>query len=312
MQVEQSWQQDVSLDERQVDESWSVRPILHTIAVLFKLRIVMLLLLSAYGGAILGVIATGQTSGWGWVLLTFSGLFASAGASAINQYLERHRDAKMVRTAKRPLAIGKIRNPHIVLWVGVGLVVTAVALSAAFNLALAFWVGLGAVIYVGVYTIWLKPRTTLNIVIGGAAGSCAVLSGGAAMNAWQAPSVWLLAILIFVWTPVHFWALALAYREDYQTAAYPMLPAQVSPQIAARWTAFHTVWTVACGIGLGISPVIDWWYLTPVTALSVYLVYRTWMLLREPTKRPSLALFHASNLYLTLVLLMLLLTPFWR
>ncbi|WP_420643140.1 heme o synthase [Candidatus Leptofilum sp.] len=284
-----------------------------TAVVLFKLRIVSLLVLSAFGGAGLGTMIAGRASVWDWVLLAITGTLSAAGASGINQYLERDRDSKMNRTAARPLATGQIENPHLVLLLGVGMVFGATGLAAAFNLALAFWVFLGAVIYVGVYTVWLKPRTTLNIVIGGAAGSCAVISGGAAVGAWSALGVWILAALVFVWTPVHFWALALAYRSDYIKADYPMLPARVPPIVAARWTAVHTILTAVAGMALGFWPAIDWFYLVPIGLATAVLIVRTIALLAAPAeKAPAFALFHFSNLYLALVLVVVLLASLWR
>jgi len=288
-------------------------PLWRTAVVLFKLRIVSLLLLAAFGGAGLGSLITGQVSAWSWVLLAITGMLSAAGASGINQYLERDRDSKMNRTAARPLASGQIEKPQMVIWLGLGMVLGSTALAAAFNLALAFWVFCGAVIYVGVYTMWLKPRTTLNIVIGGAAGSCAVISGGASVGAWSALGVWILAALVFVWTPVHFWALALAYRADYIKADYPMLPARVAPPVAARWVAVHTVLTAAAGLALGVWPVVDWFYLVPIGLATAVLIGRTIALLINPVeKAPAFALFHFSNLYLALVLVAVLLASLWR
>jgi protoheme IX farnesyltransferase len=106
-----------------------------------------------------------------------TGALSAAGASALNQYLERERDARMVRTRRRALPSGIVGKPFWVLIIGGGMVFFAVVLSAIFNPALAVSNALGAIIYIGVYTIWLKPRTILNIVIGGAAGSMAVISG---------------------------------------------------------------------------------------------------------------------------------------
>jgi len=285
-----------------------------TAVTLFKLRVVSLLLLSAFGGAALGSMVVVQVTLWNWVLLAASGLLSAGGASAINQYLERERDAKMGRTTKRPLASGEIEKPHIVLLIGVGMVFAATMIGIlAGNLALAFWVLLGALIYVGVYTVWLKPRTTLNIVIGGAAGSCAVISGGAAVGAWNALGVWLLAALVFFWTPVHFWALAIAYREDYIKADFPMLPAKVSPSVAARWTALHTVITAVFGLALGFWPQVNWFYLIPISLATAMLIFRTINLLNNPTQRKAaFALFHFSNLYLALVLVIVILASFWR
>ena len=282
------------------------------VVTLFKLRIVTLLLMAAYGGAALGVIAGGEASLGSLLLLTITGILSAGGASGINQYLERDRDARMTRTARRPLPSGYLAHPRRVLWIGLGMVAMAVALAAPFNLALSFWLLCGALIYVAVYTIWLKPRTAWNIVIGGAAGSCAVISGGAAVGAWSAPTVWLLALLIFVWTPVHFWSLALAYREDYARGDYPMLPVQVSPQTAARWTGLHTYLTVGTAVFLGVWPQVDWLYLIPIGLAALLFIRRTQTLLNQPEKQPALALFHFSNLYLSLALLMVILSAFWR
>ncbi len=286
------------------------------IVTLFKLRIVTLLLLAAYGGAALGAIAGAQVSGWSLLLLTVVGTLSAAGASGINQYLERERDALMQRTARRPLPAGYLDNPRPVLWAGLAMVAGATLLAALINPALAFWSLMGALIYVGVYTIWLKPRTSLNIVIGGAAGSCAVISGGAAVGVWAEPTVWVLAVLLFVWTPVHFWSLALAYREDYARGDYPMLPVLVSAPAAAGWTALHTYLTVAAGLALGLWPGLNWLYLLPVGVVSLLFIGRTHALLRRPERKPALTLFHFSNLYLTLVLVMVMATAmvsfFWR
>lgn len=132
------------------------------------------------------------------------------------------------------------------------------------------------------------------------------------MGGWSETAVWLLAALVFVWTPVHFWALALAYRDDYSRAAFPMLPACTAPHTAARWIALHTLFTVAAGIGLGLVPQVDWFYLLPITLLSLLLIKRTWQLLAVPEKQPALSLFHYSNIYLAVVLLVIMLAPVWR
>lgn len=295
-------------------EALTVQPasLWKTAVTLFKLRVVSLLLLAAYGGAALGAMATGGITGWALLILTITGLLSAGGASAINQYLERDRDKKMNRTAKRPLAAGQIANPHHVLLLGLGMIGSATGLAALINWPMAFWILAGAVIYVGVYTIWLKPRTTLNIVIGGAAGSCAVISGGAAAGTWTAVELWLLAGLVFVWTPVHFWALALAYRQDYVKADYPMLPARVSAPVAARWTALHTLFTAVLGLSLGLWPQLDWVYLLPVGVATAVLIQRTWALQQNPERGPALSLFHFSNLYLTLVLVVIMLASLWR
>ncbi|HUM70582.1 MAG TPA: UbiA family prenyltransferase, partial [Chloroflexota bacterium] len=135
------------------------RSLWKTAVTLFKLRVVSLLLLAAFGGAALGAMVVETVSLWAWLLLATTGILSAGGASAINQYLERERDTHMRRTARRPLAAGQIANPILVLFIGVGMVALAGGLALlAGNPALAFWVLLGAIIYVGVYTVWLKPR----------------------------------------------------------------------------------------------------------------------------------------------------------
>jgi len=275
-----------------------------TLAGLFKLRIVLLLLISALGGSILG--AGGWPGAQALMLLLITGGLSAAGASAVNQYLERDRDAQMRRTRRRPLPSGAVKKSTWVLLVGAGMVVFAVGLSAIYNPALAISNALGAIIYVGVYTIWLKPRTVLNIVIGGAAGSMAVISGGAASHAWNEPGVLALALLIFAWTPTHFWSLAMAYRKDYAHAGFPMLPVNVSMHQAAWWVAVHTLATGFIAILLGFHPVLGPIYFVSVVLLSIQYLRLTLRLLRNPDGKLALSLFKYSNIYLSIVQLIII------
>jgi protoheme IX farnesyltransferase len=284
-----------------------LRTKIKTIAGLFKLRIVLLLLISALGGAILG--AGGWPGGQALILLLITGGLSAAGASAVNQYLERDRDAQMKRTRKRPLPSGAVKKSTWVLLVGTGMVVFAVVLSALFNPALAITNALGAIIYLWVYTIWLKPRTILNIVIGGAAGSMAVVSGGAAAGNWHEPGVLVLALLVFAWTPTHFWSLAMAYRKDYAHAGFPMLPVNVSMQQAAWWVAIHTLTTGFIAILLGFHPALGIVYLIPVSLISVRYLILTRKLLRKPDEKFAFGLFKYSNIYLSVVQLIIIFLP---
>lgn len=285
------------------------RSLIGDLAVLFKLRVVSLLLFAAVGGAFIG------TGGWpGWsplLLLLVTGGMAASGASALNQYLERHSDAAMKRTQQRPLVVGRF-PARTVLLVAVGLVLAPVLAVLPFNPPLAIFLLSGALIYVAVYTIWLKPRTLLNIVIGGAAGSAAVMSGGAAAGSWQEPGVIILALLVFLWTPAHFWSLAILYQDDYRRADVPMLPAQVNGRQAAVWMLVHTLPTGFAAIALGLLPALGWLYLLPVSLLTVDLFRRNGRLIRQPDRRNALAFFLASNIYLTVVILAICLdTAIW-
>ena len=281
--------------------------------VLFKLRVVSLLLLAAVGGAFLG--ARGWPGLGTLLLLLLTGGMAASGASALNQYLERTSDRIMSRTRLRPLPTGAITHPRLVVVIGVTLILLPVLFLLPFNPALSFYLLLGAFIYVGIYTIWLKPRTLLNIVIGGAAGSAAVMSGGAAVGAAADPAVMTLALLVFLWTPSHFWSLAILYKDDYARADVPMLPVHTTPRQAAWWVLLHTGAAGLAALLLGLTPGLGWAYFLPVVAATADLLWRNGRLITDPTAARARGLFIASNVYLTAVLLAIfvstLLPAYW-
>jgi protoheme IX farnesyltransferase len=282
---------------------------LTSLLVLFKVREVLLLLFTAVAGAFL---AAGGWPGAGpLALLLVAGGLAAAGASAINQYLERDLDARMERTRHRPLVSGPdgqprpapFARPGWVPWLGAGMILLPAAATFALNPPLAAWLLVGAGVYLGVYTLWLKPRTWLNVVVGGLAGSAAVLSGGAAAGRWDDPGALLLALLVFVWTPTHFWSLAIAHREDYARGGFPMLPVQAGPRAASRWVLLHTAGTALVALALGARLASGPLYWLPVCLASLYLLFRSARLMVVPDRKRALALFGASNLYLALILL---------
>ena len=277
--------------------------VLAKLAVLFKLRVVSLLLVAAGGGA---VLAAGGWPGAGPLLLVAAtGGLAAAGSGALNQVLERKRDALMQRTARRPLVIGGFLSAGRVTVLALLLIFVPALLVLPSNRALSLFVWLGAAIYVGVYTLWLKPRTLLNIVIGGAAGSAAVLSGSAAVGNWGDPGAVTLALLVFLWTPTHFWSLALVYRDDYAAGGIPMLPTRVSGRSAVLWMMVHTVPTALAGIVLAAHPALGYVYLLPITAASIYLIVRNLQLLQNHSREAALSFFKYSNIYLALIVLMI-------
>ena len=185
MSLSESTEQDSTAKAlTQKQAGW--RANLQILMVLFKSRVVSLLLLAATGGAFL---AAGGWPGLAtMVLLIVAGGLTASGSAGLNQYLEQGSDALMGRTRRRPLVTGDLQ-PRWVLWVSVVMVLLPPLLVARINPAMAFFLIAGAFVYVILYTIVLKPRTLLNIVIGGAAGSMAVMSGGAAAGNWQEPSV---------------------------------------------------------------------------------------------------------------------------
>src|SRR2546428_8974693 len=193
---------------------------------LMKLRIDALLLLVAAAG----YIATSGVAmdAWRFGLLMLAGLLGAAGASATNHFLDRDLDSVMHRTWTRPLPQHRIEPPAHALEFGVGLLILSLAISGfGINLLTALMIGLGYAVYIGVYTVGLKRTHVCNIVIGGFAGSCPALAGSAAAANSISLQAVLIALLVFLWTPGHFWALAYRSREDYPRGRPPQPPALV-------------------------------------------------------------------------------------
>jgi protoheme IX farnesyltransferase len=281
----------------------SLRELLSTAMVLFKVRIVLLLLFAGAGGAF---IAAGGWPGFTPLLmLTLTGGLAAMGASALNQYYEQDSDAAMKRTRRRPLVSGEVAHPRWIPAAALALILIPSLTMYPFNPPLAVWSLAGAVIYAGVYTVWLKPRTVLNIVLGGLAGTCAVLCGGAAVGQWAHPGVVTLGLLVFLWTPMHFWSLAIMYRDDYARVNIPMLPVRTSLRSSAGWVTLHAVGTGLAALALGALPTLGLLYTVPVALLTLDLLRRCVRLIQEPTSARARSLFLASNWYLIGVLLMI-------
>lgn len=269
------------------------------LSVLFKSRVVSLLVLAAVGGAFLGA---GGWPGVGMlVVVVVAGGLAASGAAGLNEYIERGSDAIMGRTRRRPLVTGDVR-PRWVLWVSLAMILVPSVAVLPFNLALSFFLLAGAFVYVAIYTVWLKPRTLLNIVIGGLAGSAAVMSGGAAVGAWRDPAVISLALLVFLWTPSHFWSLAILYREDYARARVPMLPVKATMRQSAYWVLLHTGAAGLVALVLAATPALGWAYFVPVALATADMLIRNIRLIRNPNPRNARSLFISSNLYLMVVL----------
>ena len=266
---------------------------------LFKLRIGVAIALASMAGL---AVTPGALQGWQVVVVTLAVLVSSAAAGAYNQYAERDLDARMARTRNRPFVSGALDHGPLWLWV-IGAMTAASVLAAAFaaNWLAAFYVFMGAFTYGVVYTVWLKRRTWLNIVVGGLAGSFAVLAGAAAVTPSLSPaSIWL-AVVLFLWTPPHFWSLAIVYREDYAGAGVPMLPVVVGDARCARVILGSAVVLVASTLmpalyGLG------WVYLAAAIAGGTYFLATCVALVRSPGRGTARASFRASLVQLSLVL----------
>ncbi|MFI4931636.1 MAG: heme o synthase [Burkholderiales bacterium] len=267
---------------------------------LFKLRIGVMIMVTALVGL---VVTPGAALGIGQVLvLALSVLVASSSAGAYNQYYEHDVDHLMARTRRRAFVTGALRPTPAWLVLIVGLLAGAVAAAWwSLNAMSALFVFLGAFFYAVVYTVWLKRRSWLNIVVGGLAGSFAVLAGAAAVDPMLGPLPLLLALVLFLWTPPHFWSLAIANRADYAAAGVPMLPVVVGPERAARVVLHSTVALVVASLLPGLFGA-GWIYLAGAAAGGAYFVYRAWQLARAPSRATAMASFFASLAQLSLLL----------
>jgi protoheme IX farnesyltransferase len=236
------------------------------------------------------------------IVLTLAVLVASCGAGAFNQYYERDLDALMPRTRNRPFVTGRFRRGTPWLLIMLSMLVVSVAGAALLlNNAAALFVFLGAFFYAVVYTVWLKRRTWLNIVIGGASGSFAVLAGAAVVDPTLGPVPLILAVVLFLWTPPHFWSLAIAGRKDYEAAGIPMLPVVVGDKSAARAILWNTVALVACSI-LPVFFGLGWLYLVGALSGGGLFIYRSIQLVRAPSRRAAMNTFFASLIQLVALL----------
>ncbi len=266
---------------------------------LTKPRVIELLLVTAVPPMFL---AEQGVPAWRLVLaVVVGGALAAGGANTINCWIERDRDQLMRRTLARPLPQGEIPAAHALVF-GVALNVVAFALLASVANLLAAVLTLSATLfYVFVYTLWLKPRTVQNIVIGGAAGAVPVLVGWAAVRDSLAAPAWILFAVVFFWTPAHFWALAVKYRDDYAAAGIPMLPVVRGIEETTRQIAAYAMVTVAWTFALTLTGEVGRFYALAVLVLGALFVGRALALRRAPTPGAAIKFFGWSNVYLMLV-----------
>jgi len=270
------------------------------VLALFKLRIGVLIMVTALVGL---AVTPGARLGIAQVLvLALSVLVASGAAGAFNHYVEHESDRLMARTRRRPFATGTL--PHHPAWLVLMAALLAGAVGTAWwvlNPAAAAYVFLGAFFYGVVYTLWLKRRTAWNIVIGGLAGSFAVLAGAAAADPQVGAHGWLLALVLFLWTPPHFWSLAIANRGDYQQAGIPMLPVVVGERQAARIVFASTVALVAASL-LPLAYGAGWIYALGAVGGGARFLNKTWVLAAQPGRSSAMGAFFASLVQLSALL----------
>ncbi|HEX6475688.1 MAG TPA: heme o synthase [Acidimicrobiales bacterium] len=266
---------------------------------LTKPRIIELLLVTTVPTMV--VAARGLPSGWLVLTTLVGGALAAGGANAANMYVDRDIDRVMRRTRNRPLVTG-IVTPRAALIFAAALEVVAFADLWTFVNLLSAVLALSATLfYVFVYSIWLKRTSTQNIVIGGAAGAVPTLVGWSAVTGRLAWAPLVLFAVIFVWTPPHFWALAMRYRDDYAAAEVPMLPVVTSFTGTAKQILAYTValWVVSIVFApiAGMGAI----YLVAAVVLGGVFVAYAVRLLREGTGASAMRLFGYSISYVTLL-----------
>jgi protoheme IX farnesyltransferase len=265
-----------------------------------KVRLGFLIMACALAG--IAVSPNQSLSTWQILVVGLAVLLSSASAGAFNQWYERDIDAKMKRTAKRHFVTGGLGTS--VTWVWGICITTAIALIAAAvasNVLTAFYIFLGSFTYGVIYTIWLKKKTWLNIVVGGLAGSFAVMAGAAAMDASTAPAPIILAVVLFLWTPPHFWALAIACKDDYARAGVPMLPVVASESVATWTILLHAIPLVVLTLLLPLYG-MGWIYLLCAAAGGGYFVWESIKLVKKPSIPQGWKTFAASIWQLGLLL----------
>jgi len=234
-----------------------------------------------------------------WTCL--GGYLSAGGAGAINHYLDRDIDARMGRTSKRPIVEGRIEPIHgLIFGIVLGTLAT-LQLALTVNVLAAVLALVGLLGYVGLYTAWLKPRTPQNIVIGGAAGAMPPLVGWAAATGSLTLEALIPFLIIFLWTPPHFWALALLISDDYARTGVPMLPVVRGAEFTRSRILAYSIVLVAFTIVPVLTGLFGALYLVAAAVLGAGFVALAVRLLRNPSKRAALQLYLSSLAYLFLL-----------
>ena len=272
---------------------------------LTKPLIVGLLLITTYGGLVIGMQAWPSFS---LTMLTLlGGALAAGGSSALNQYIDRELDKNMQRTAKRPLADGRLTNAEGLAF-GLGLTLISYYLLACFVNGLAAVLSLAGIIYYVVfYSLWLKKATVQNIVIGGGAGAIPPLVGYAAATGNLDWTAWILFAIIFMWTPPHFWALAIVRRNDYERAGVPMLPVVRGELETRKQILIYTIELVAITLLLPILNLAGTIYLVASLTLGGALLYAAWDVWKHGGNKLAWRMYRWSSTYLVFIFVAIML-----
>jgi len=258
--------------------------------------IVALLLFTTLSGLVAGGGAWPSAGLALWTML--GGALAASGASALNQYIDRELDRHMPRTARRPLAAGRLMAAEGLSY-GLALCLLSYYILACFvNLSAALLSLSGIIYYVVVYSLWLKKATVQNIVIGGGAGAIPPMVGWVAASGRLSLAAWILFLVVFLWTPPHFWALALVRRREYARAGLPMLPVVKGERETRRQIWRYTLLLVGATLLLPLIGAAGGLYAVSAGALGLWLIYAAWRVYREGSNKTAWTLYRSSSMYL--------------
>ena len=268
-----------------------------------KPRIVVLLVITAVTSMYAASKLVGpELDNFGLIHIIIAGALASAGSSALNHYYDRDIDPLMKRTSNRPIPSGRIKPSHVLVY---GLAVSVISViygALALNLISAFFIALGIFFYVIIYTAWLKRLNSSNIVIGGFAGSAAAMAGWSAATGSMDILGFLVGFLVFVWTPSHFWCLAMKMKDEYTEANVPMLPVLIGMQKTSKYILVNTLILLpyslmlyAFGMGIVYTAIA-------AAAGSLMLVYH-YKLTKLPTSELAWKAYKVTAQYLTIIFL---------
>jgi protoheme IX farnesyltransferase len=276
---------------------------------LSKPLIVGLLLITTYGGLVIGGKAWPSFSLTVWTLI--GGALAAGGSSALNQYIDRELDRHMQRTAKRPLADGRLTSAEGLAF-GLGLSLISYYVLACFVNGLAALLSLaGIVYYVILYSLWLKKATVQNIVIGGGAGAIPPMVGYAAATGHLDWTAWILFAIIFMWTPPHFWALAIVRMKDYERAGVPMLPVVRGEMETRKQIFIYTLELIAVTLLLPILNLAGIVYLIASLVLGGALIYAAWAVWKQGGNKVAWRMYKWSSTYLVFIFLAIMIDAVW-
>jgi protoheme IX farnesyltransferase len=282
------------------------RSLFQEIVALSKPRVIELLITTALPAMFFA--EKGIPNGFKVIGVLIGGYLSAGSSNAINSIIEAKTDQKMVRTRNRPMAQARLTKKTAWTAAIVAQISSFVIMVLLCNVLSAFLTLFASFFYVVIYTIWLKPRTEQNIVIGGAAGALPVLIGYSAVTSNISLDSIIMFTIVFLWTPPHFWALATYHEDDYRNAGFPMLPVNHSRKSTTFQMLVYTILTVLCSLLLIFSSVLNLIYIIFSAILGVWFIFYAIRLYRLNEKAPRkdfMKFFHLTNGYLALLFIVI-------